>query len=667
MRAALKPKATNMSITSNQRLVGTLVEYLDQSKLRPALAVREQGAMVIVLEQSGREKQVKRDLVFISHSDRKAELQTFAAALAALSAARAELAAELDLNLLWEVTREQGRGFSAGELAELYFGRRSTVAEAVVLEALLNDQVYFKRRHFEFLPQDAARVERTLLQQERNRLRGETSQRLQSAMRQLLAGEDLADQGTHDLLISHLRRFLENPSTRSRELSAMLTQALPDVEPVEAAFELLERLNAKPEAPRFVAVGGLVQEFTPAVLAEAARAKAPARPGVGDALVVAIDDEETREVDDALTCERLADGSFRVRVFIALVADLVEKTSALDRDAAQRGATVYLPEATVRMLPDEISCDRASLLAGQPRATLVTDARLDETGELLEASLYPTQAVVSRRLTYDDVDRLLDQNDEDRSPDGEVATMLRWLNALALQLRERRRRAGAVLVQRRELKVKVRDGAIEMRAVDAGAPARQMVAEFMLLSNFVAARFAAGRHLAIIYRVQPSFGPEMAAPRPRLSLYPDFHAGIGFSVYAQLSSPIRRYADLALQRQVVAALAFEGGAAYRSDELMGVLANAESAELNAKELERRAKRYWALRYLERSRVERPLLARALRAGASAELLDFPLRGALRGAPAPLGEVPVRVIIAKIDPLRGQLVFDYLGPANPSDR
>jgi exoribonuclease-2 len=619
--------------------------------------------LISVIDQNGREKQIKRELIFISHPERKAEARTAPAALADLSIAHAELSAELDLNLLWEVTRDQNRSFSAAELAELYFGRRSTVAEAVVLEALLNDQIYFKRRHFEFLPQDAARVEKALLQQERNRLRSEASQRLQSTIRQVLAGESPTDQNNLDSLKSELRRFLGNPATRSRELSAILTQALPDVDPLEAAFELLERLDAKPDAPRFVAIGGLALKFPAAALAEAAQAKAPKRPQVESALIVAIDDEETREVDDALSCERLPDGSFRVRVFIALAADLVQKASAMDHEAAQRGATVYLPEATVRMLPDEIACKRASLLAGEQRSTLVTEARLDNTGELLATSLYPAQAVVTRRLTYDETDQILSRSDEDDGQDDGLGAMLRQLNMLALQLRERRRRAGAVLGQRRELKVKVRDDTIEVRAVDAGTPSRQMVAEFMVLSNFVAARFAADRHLAIIYRVQPSFGSDLVPQRPRLSLYPDFHAGIGLKVYAQLSSPIRRYADLALQRQLVAALTTANGTAYRSEELMEVLANAEGAELSAKELERRAKRYWALRYLERRRSDHPLLARALRAGASAELIEFPLRGSLRGAPPSLGEITIRVAVAKIDPLRGQLAFDYLGPAN----
>jgi exoribonuclease-2 len=659
--------AGKVGINSNQRLAGTLIEYLDQGKLRCALALREQSGVVTVLDQGGRQRQIKRELVFIVHGERKVEPQGVGAALAALSAARAEFASELDLNLLWEVTREQNRGFSAGELAELYFGRRSTVAEAVVLEALLGDQIYFKRRYFEFLPQDAERVERTLLQQQRNRLRSEANQRLQGAIRQLLAGEPLSEHDARDSLKGELSRFLENPSTRSRELSAMLTQALADVDPVETAFELLERLDAKPAAPRFVAVGGLPLEFSAGILTAASQSKATERPPVANGVVVAIDDEETQEVDDALSCELLPDGSYRVRVFIALVADWVEKGGVLDREAAQRGATVYLPEATIRMLPDEISCNRASLLAGVPRATLVTEAHLDPAGELLDASLYPAAAVVTKRLTYDEADLILAADERQAGGDEALATMLRQLNALALQLRERRRRAGAVLVQRRELKVKVRDGTIDVRGVDAGAPARQMVAEFMLLSNFVAARFAADRHLAIIYRVQPNFGSELVAQRPRLSLYPDLHVGVGLKVYAQLSSPIRRYADLALQRQLIAALAFEGGAAYRSDELMEVLANAESAELGAKELERRAKRYWALRFLEESRADQPLLARALRAGTGAELSEFPLRGSLRGAPPSIGEIPILVAVAKIDPLRGHLAFDYLGPAASPDR
>jgi exoribonuclease II len=188
-----------------------------------------------------------------------------------------------------------------------------------------------------------------------------------------------------------------------------------------------------------------------------------------------------------------------------------------------------------------------------------------------------------------------------------------------------------------------------------------MVGEFMVLSNYVAARYAANQRIPIIYRVQPRSG-DFAGQRPRLSLYPEYHAGIGLDYYAQFSSPIRRYADLVLQRQLIAALAQPGRSIYSQEELLAVLAGAESAEAEGRELERRAKRYWILRFLERHCVDVELSAVVTREGASAELTEFGARGTLHGAPHVPTGAPIVVQIGRVDPLRGWLTMDYLRPA-----
>src|SRR5579875_1181081 len=648
-----------MSTGTEHPLTGTLVEFLHAGKLHFGLALKEQGELVTVLEPSGQRATVKRSLIFVSHPEHRADERTFEAAFEELAKARAELATDLDLRLLWEITREQSRAYTVAELAELYFGRSSTVAEAVMWEALLSDNVYFKRRHLEFYPQPESHVERVILQQERARLRSEAVRRLETLLKEVLAGQAEVDAQTREGLVADLWSFLKNPHGRSRELSALLEQLMPDVNPLETAYELLEKLDAAPLEGRFVTVGGLPLTFSSEALKEASCSRPSSRPEIAEPAAVAIDDEETQEGDDAIAVEQLDDDTFRVRVFIALVADFVEKDSALDREAASRGATVYLPEATIRMLPDAISCDAASLLAGRKRSVLVTEAILSRSCELLKASIHPAQISVRKRLTYEQADALLLQDKGEGSE--ELASQLRVLYELAMRLRERRLRAGALLVQRRELKVRVRDGEIELRTIDTGSPSRQMVAEYMVLSNFVAARYAADNQIPIIYRVQPLAGSDLTIQRPRLSLYPEFHAGIGLSVYAQLSSPIRRYADLVLQRQLVAVLSGDRPV-YGSEELMRVLAGAENCETVGKELERRAKRYWALRYLERHCTDRPLLAHSLRGGMSAELAELPIRGALKGAPSQIGEGLIRVAVAKVDPLRGQLTFEYLGPA-----
>src|SRR6266851_10405599 len=99
----------NSTVESNVKYLGALVEFLDEGRLRPGLVVREQTNQVAVIEAGGRERSIMRDLVMLRYTDRKVTRETFAAAISALRDERAQLTAELDLNLLWEVVRDHGR------------------------------------------------------------------------------------------------------------------------------------------------------------------------------------------------------------------------------------------------------------------------------------------------------------------------------------------------------------------------------------------------------------------------------------------------------------------------------------------------------------------------------------------------------------------------------
>jgi exoribonuclease-2 len=651
----------NSDVSLPLKFTGTIIEYLDQGRLKAALVTREQERHLAVIDSTGHERLVPRDLVLMRHPERRADRENVAEAIAELEHERAELAAELDLELLWQVAQEQSRSFSAVELADLFFGRKSNAAASVMLEALLNDRTYFVRRHMDFLPRTPEQVERLRIQNDRIRARSDDYRKIQKHLRDILNGAEKPPADEAAALVEELSRYLKNPFTRSRDMTQMLTQAAPDVDPAEAAFEILERLGARLRVPRFAFIAGLKDEFSDAVMKEASEAIPGPRAISDGGFAVTVDDEDTVEVDDALSCEALPDGGMRVRVHIALVADFVAKGGAMDNEAASRATTVYLPETTIRMLPDPISCRAASLIAGEDRPVLTTDVRLSADGELIDASIYPARIPIMRRLDYEQVDRILESGS---SADDTAATVAR-LNAAAIQLRRRRRTAGAVLMQRREAKVRVRGDDVQITVLDNASPGRTLVAEFMVLSNFVAARYAAANRIPIIYRVQPQMGGDLASMRPRLSLHPEYHAGIGLDFYAQLSSPIRRYADLVLQRQLLGALANRDHdtAIYTVDELLTVLAGAENAEASGRELERRAKRYWILRYLERHALDGPILAYVVREGQSAELADFAVRGTLHGAPTLPNQMPIMVQVSRVDPLRGWLAFDFVGPAD----
>ncbi|MBI3715458.1 MAG: hypothetical protein HY255_05645, partial [Betaproteobacteria bacterium] len=95
-----------------------------------------------------------------------------------------------------------------------------------------------------------------------------------------------------------LTKYLRNPFTRSREVTQILTSAAPDVDPAEASFEILDRLGAKPDVPRFAFIAGLRSEFSEAAIKEAESAVASPHPVMDTGLAITIDDDDTVEIDD---------------------------------------------------------------------------------------------------------------------------------------------------------------------------------------------------------------------------------------------------------------------------------------------------------------------------------------------------------------------------------
>src|SRR5271156_1537480 len=229
---------------------GSLVEYLDRGGLRLGFVVREQGDKLVIRDHAGHERIIARELVMMRHGPPHAEGDGDPAArMAALEEEKAALRAELDLTLLWEVVQEQGRAFSAEDLAELFFGRRSSAGAAVMLEALISDRIYFVRRNREFMVRSPDQVERLRVQENRVRMRSEEGRRTRELLSSIIANDTSTNgipSSSEEIapLAAELQRYIKNPSTRSQELTVMLAQAAPDVDPVEVAFEILERLGA---------------------------------------------------------------------------------------------------------------------------------------------------------------------------------------------------------------------------------------------------------------------------------------------------------------------------------------------------------------------------------------------------------------------------------------
>lgn len=365
---------------------------------------------------------------------------------------------------------------------------------------------------------------------------------------------------------------------------------------------VVEGLDAEIEG--LLARHDLRAEQEPHVIDAAARAAAPPFAGRRDLrgqVTVTIDGPSTRDLDDALLAlPPDEDGALRVIVAIADVSSVVEPGSPLDDDARDRGTSVYLPGRTLPMLPRRLSEDLLSLNEGEDRPALTVELRIDVEGRVTAVDLHEAVIRSTARLAYDAVARFLDEDDDDAVPAATWST-LRLLRAAAARLSQARSERGGKDVEREEISVRLDEqGAptgLEVRRTDV---AHLLVERLMVAANEAVARFLVERGLPGVYRVHDAptlertralaeaaealgvvaafstsaplspralaaFDRQIRGTRheaavesalrrllgpARYTTTPSMHFGLAAPLYLHFTSPIRRYADLAVHRIV---------------------------------------------------------------------------------------------------------------------
>ena len=277
-----------------------------------------------------------------------------------------------------------------------------------------------------------------------------------------------------------------------------------------------------------------------------------------------LDDAGTREIDDAVSLD-VQNGEVWIWVHIADPARLISPGSPLDQEARRRATSLYLADGVLPMLPLGLAAGPLSLRAGQRTAAISVSVRLDSAGAIAERRIARSWVQPRYGLTYVDGDELI----ELAPPGDETLADLSQL----MQLRSRwRRQQGALMFDRMEGRFRRSDGALSLQLVEP-SPARLMVSEAMLLMGAVVAEFGCQHELALPFRSQPPAelpsqaeldqlpeGPARDAAIKRClsrgvqGTQPMAHFSLGLSAYVQATSPIRRYADLASHRQIIAQL-----------------------------------------------------------------------------------------------------------------
>lgn len=319
---------------------------------------------------------------------------------------------------------------------------------------------------------------------------------------------------------------------------------------------------------------------------------------------VTIDGEDARDFDDAVYCEKKKGGGWRLWVSIADVSSYVQPGSPLDREAKQRGNSVYFPNHVIPMLPEALSNGLCSLNPQVDRLVLTCEMTISATGRLTGYKFYEAVIWSHARLTYNKVWQMIQERDEAkksplRTQYKHVVKQVDELHRLYKALREERDNRGAIDFETEETRI-IFD---ENRKIQEIVPvqrndAHKLIEECMLAANICAARFLEKHELVGLYRVHE--GPDeeklenlreflgelglylpggkkpkpehyqetlaMVADRPdahliqtvmlrsmKRAMYQpnnEGHFGLNYEAYTHFTSPIRRYPDLLVHRAI---------------------------------------------------------------------------------------------------------------------
>ncbi len=243
-------------------------------------------------------------------------------------------------------------------------------------------------------------------------------------------------------------------------------------------------------------------------------------------MVITIDPVDARDFDDAISLVRLENGHWRLGVHIADVSHFVRENTALDREAHARATSVYLPDRVLPMLPEIISNNLASLQPNKVRYTKSVFIEFTADGVFVAADPHHAAIKSRRRFAYEEVDEFLADREAWRAKLGkEVHRLLSDMHQLAMTLRARRFKRGALELDMKEVKVDLdKEGRVSGAHVVENTVSHQIIEEFMLAANEAVAEILHREDYHFLRRVH-------AAPDPRkLEALTDFVRQLGFEV-----------------------------------------------------------------------------------------------------------------------------------------
>lgn len=536
------------------------------------------------------------------------------------------------LEVAWELLIEAGESATPAQMANLLFSDQSQALCYAAHYLLSEDKIYFKQKGDAYEPRSASQVAERKHQLEVEATRAREQQEFLLRTDRAMKGEAVEwqryDRQRLDaiakyaiLLVEGTRQGL-NPDAlvRAYPPPAIVTETMStlgrNATPL-TAFQLLVDLGLwSPHENLHLRRSQIPVEFSTEVISVAQqRLEFPPpdpdtqRLDLTHLKVYTIDDQSTSEIDDGVSWEVLAEGRERLWIHIADPTRWLLPEDELDLEARRRGTTMYLPTGMSSMFPVALATGPMSLIQGQVCCALSFGVILDAAGAVQEYTIHASLIKPTYRLTYEDVDEMLDLGVQ---AEPEIAAIANW----ARRRQAWRQSQGAISISLPETAIKVKDDEITIEVLNDSS-SRQLVAEMMILAGEVAGRYGQAHNLALPFRGQPQ--PELppeeellqlpagfvracamrrCMPKSEMSITPTRHAGLGLEMYTQATSPIRRYSDLLTHFQLKAHLRGETPP-FSAEALREVMQSVFAMTQEMSLVERQTNRYWGLEYLRR--------------------------------------------------------------------
>ena len=228
----------------------------------------------------------------------------------------------------------------------------------------------------------------------------------------------------------------------------------------------------------------------------------PNRRDLTNELIITIDGADAKDLDDAITVKQLDNGNYLLGVYIADVSNYVKEGTFLDLEAFERGTSVYLPDRVIPMLPKKLSNGICSLNEGVDRLVMGCEIEVNEFGEIINSEIFEGVINSKHRMTYDDVNKILNGDEILINKYSDIYDMLISANNLSKILNKKRIERGAFMFETPEAKIILNDnGNVVDIVLRQRFDAECLIEEFMLLANECVAETMTWLDVPFIYRV----------------------------------------------------------------------------------------------------------------------------------------------------------------------